>query len=226
MKLPTLNVDVKVNTSTMKKDIERANKELQNIGGKGAAFLGGGVGKIGSLGSLGGAAGSAFVGIAGIAAAAMAPLKISTTILDALSQSAKDAEQTLRQFSETGKFTGMSSIQAQQIAAGGPAEERRGLWDTLKDAFAATSANIPGGSMLGNWADNTYKGAQWIAGAVGAMAAQFGQLEPDIDAIFNQADLSVVSSEQEARQLFRQDELRMMDANQRKFQKQMRETTT
>ena len=42
MRLPTLNVDVKVNTSTMKKDIERANKQLQGIGGKAAAFAGGG----------------------------------------------------------------------------------------------------------------------------------------------------------------------------------------
>jgi len=55
MRLPTLNVDVKVNTSTMKKDIERANKQLQGIGGKAAAFAGGGVGKVGALGSLGGA---------------------------------------------------------------------------------------------------------------------------------------------------------------------------
>lgn len=227
MRLPTLNVDVKVNTSTMKKDIERANKELTNIGGKGAAFVGGGIGKIGSLGSLGGSAGAAFTGIAGIGAAIAAPIKIASEVMDTLASSAREAEQTLKEFAKTGTTSGMTALQATQIAAGAqPAQGSPGIFGAMGRAFSSTSALQEGGqSVLGKWAEDTWKGAQWIGGFIGAAAANIGG-NLEIDEVMRQADLSIAGSEQEARTLFSRDELKQLDMQMYRFQKQMRETTT
>jgi hypothetical protein len=122
-KLPTLNVDVRVNTRTMQKDIDAANKRLQNIGGKGLAFAGGTAGKLGSLGALGGSAGSAAIGAGAAALTAAAPFMIANRVIDSFSSSVQNATQFLeKQQSDmtaqrSWRELGISQMFAERLAA-------------------------------------------------------------------------------------------------------------
>lgn len=229
MRLPTLNVDVKVNTSTMKKDIERANKELTNIGGKGAAFLGGQFGKIGALGGLGGGVGAGFIGIAGIGAALAAPAKIAETILDTFKEATDDARKTLEEFSKSGRTSSMTMIQALKILETQPAGpkgiERAGFFGGIGRGFTGAGAEGGAAGWARDWAENTAKGLTWLGTLVGGAIGGIGG-GMSAEEIVRQADLSIAGSEQEARALYTRDELRVIDANQRRFERQMRETTT
>jgi hypothetical protein len=139
MKLPTLNVDVAVNTSTMKKDIARANKELQSIGGKGLAFAGGSFGKLGALGGLGGGLGGAAIATGGIALAVAAPFMAAGKIVDTFNQSMKAGAQTLDTFAKTGKSGEMNIAMALPLAMAQqrtPEFAQKGFLGGLGDAFS------------------------------------------------------------------------------------------
>lgn len=223
MKLPTLNVDVKVNTAGMKKQVAEANKQLQGIGGKGLAFAGGAAGKLGSLGALGGTAGSLAIGAGGIALAAAAPVKLAGAIMDSFRATVTEANKTLSEFAKTGKTTTMSAVQAASIAAAaGPQDQFKptGFFGGISRGFGSG-----GESVISNWASNLEKGASWLGTFIGASLGNLGG-QRDIDEIMREADLSVVGSEQEARTLYSREELRELDRQMAAFQRQMRETTT
>lgn len=140
MKLPTLNVDVAVNTSTMKKDIERANKQLQSIGGKGLAFAGGSFGKIGSLGSMGGGFGSAAIAAGGIGLAVAAPFMAAARITDSFSEAMRNGQQAMESFAKTGKTGGMNIAAAMPLAAAAEKTnelQKAGFWSGISEAFWA-----------------------------------------------------------------------------------------
>ena len=225
MKLPTLNVDVKVNTAGMKRDIANANKELQTVGGKGLAFAGGAFGKVGALGSLGGGAGSLAIGGAGIALAAAAPIMAAGKIVDSFAATMKTAEQTMQEFARTGRTTtGMTAVQAitlrEQAQETGAAPKSAGFFGGISQGFAAS-----GGGMIGQWAENTLKGATWLGTLLGGAIGGIGG-GTNAEEIVRQADLSIAGSEQEARQLFTRDELKELDSTMRNFARQQREATT
>jgi len=227
MKLPTLNVDVKVDTKGMKKQIAEANKNLQNIGGKATAFAGGTAGKLGALGSVGGFTGSAFVG-AGLSIAALAaPFKVADVVLDSFRGTVERANKTMTEFAKTGRTSGqMTAVQAADIlsrsAAGGVnTRQPLGIWEGFKQGLGASAAD----GAMGSWASNLGKAGTWISTFLGASLGNLGG-NRDIWDITREADLSIVESEQEARQLYTREELRELDRQMAAFQRQMRETTT
>jgi len=179
-KLPTLNVDVRVNTRTMQKDIDAANKQLQNIGGKGLAFAGGTAGKIGSLGALGGGAGSAAIVAGAAALTAAAPFMAANRIIDSFSSSVEAAQAALEKNSvdstqTTWRQIGVVDQFAQRLAAASEfsAEleaKNKGFWDT----FWAAASNDQGqlGGVLGGIVD----GAGSVMDSLKQMIAMHGAL--------------------------------------------------
>jgi hypothetical protein len=140
MKLPTLNVDVAVNTSGMKKDVERANKQLQQIGGKGLALAGGSFGKIGSLGGLGGGLGSAAIGIGAGALAAAAPFMVMSRVVDGFSNAMKQGQSAMETFAKTGKTGGMNIAAALPLAMANQKTnevQKQGFFEGISTAFFA-----------------------------------------------------------------------------------------
>lgn len=180
MKLPTLNIDAKLNTRTAQKDAERLNKQLQQIGGKATAFAGGFGGKLGALGSLGGVTGTAFVG-AGVGIAAMtAGLKMNRAILNSFSESVKNGATLMDQFNQTGSFqgfqrAGVGEMFARRLEAALPSAQQfeaatSGFMDSFWAAAMDSQGNIGGvlGSVLrgSESAALGTKGAGALAGAI------------------------------------------------------------
>lgn len=154
MRLPTLNVDVAVNTSGMKKDVARANKELQQIGGKGLALAGGAFGKVGSLASLGGTMGSSAVALGGAALAVAGPIMAIGRVTDSYLSAVKEAEGAMQSFAKTGKTGGMNIAAAMPLAAAGAKMgelQKRPFFQGLGEAFFAGGSDIYGnqGGLLG-----------------------------------------------------------------------------
>lgn len=167
MKLPTLNVDVAVNTSTLEKDIARANKQIQQIGGKALAFTGGLGGKIGALGSLGGTAGTMAIGFGGIAAAFGALDAVQNSFVSSL----KDAESAVKSFSETGKTGGMNIVAAQILSeqsARMTELQKRGLFGGVGESFMA-AAQGPQGNPFEDFIQSLSESLRFGAGIAGGL---------------------------------------------------------
>jgi len=160
-KMPTLNVDVRVNTRTMQKDIDAANKQLQNIGGKGLAFAGGSAGKLGSLGALGGTAGSMAIGAGAAALTAAAPFMIANRVIDSFASSVQNATQLLeRQQSDMTlsayRELGISQLFAERLAAAAETADmfsakNKGMWDSFWGAASNDQGQL--GGVLGGIVD-------------------------------------------------------------------------
>ena len=156
-KLPTLNVDVRVNTRTMQKDIDAANKQLQNIGGKGLAFAGGTAGKLGSLGALGGTAGSMAIGAGAAALTAAAPFMIANRVIDSFASSVQNATQLLEKqqsdmTASAWRELGISQVFAERLAAAAETADmlsasNKGMWDSFWGAAANDQGQV--GGILG-----------------------------------------------------------------------------
>lgn len=154
MKLPTLNVDVAVNTKTMQKGVAEAQKKLQNIGGKGAAFVGGGIGKVGALGSLGGGLGAGAIGMAGVAASVMAPFKLGGFVVDSFAESTDRARKAVEAYEidftkNIYDATGMTETFARRLAEGAEAAQQaaasqKGWMDTFWGAMSDEQGRLGG----------------------------------------------------------------------------------
>jgi len=225
MKLPTLNVDVAVNTSTLKKDVERANKQLSGIGSKGLAFAGGTFGKLGAFSGVGGGLGGAALGIGAGGLAIAAPFMIAGKIVDNFAATMKTAEQTLQEFSASGKTTtGMLATQAasilQALQDGGMGRTGAGFFGGFGQGFAAGGAGGP----VNESAEWLSRGATWLGTLLGGAIGGIGG--GSAEDIIRQADLSVARTEEEARALFEPHELKRLEAIMTQFTKQQREATT
>ncbi len=189
-KLPTLNVDVAVNTKTMQKGIADANKKLQQVGGKVLA-AGGGVGaKLGSFGSLGGSLGTAALVGGGILAAAMAPLKAAQLMTRLFVDSVEDSKKALDAWNTSavaGAKTGISRTVAERMVA---QEERAasmgGAWSGLGTAFVGAAAG-EGGQMAGvagavaTWAEEMGRGTKTVLGFFGALAGGKNAAQAEVE---------------------------------------------
>lgn len=183
MKLPTLNIDAKLNTKTLQKDVAEANKKFQQIGGKATAFAGGVGGRLGALGSLGGTAGSAFVAAgAGVAVAGgfFALLKANRAVLQSFNESVRNGASLMDQFNQSGdragfQRAGVSEMLARRLEAALPTAQRfeaatQGFWDTFWASAMDSQGKI--GGVLGatvagaESAGQATKGAMALAGAV------------------------------------------------------------
>lgn len=176
MKLPTLNIDVAVNTKTMQKGIAEAQKNLEKVGKKGLGFAGGTFGKIGSLAELGGGFASGAIGAGGLALAAMAPIKLASYFLDTFNASVQNGADAMKRFADTGKFTGNLDFgTASRLAAAQPlAEANKMAAGGLIDTFIGASMNQQGQmsglqGWISEWAQATAEGTKFLTAFVGAL---------------------------------------------------------
>lgn len=153
MKLPTLNIDVAINTGNLKKQIANANKSLGDIGGRSARALGGGAGKLASLGGgMGTPFGQFAIGGALIAAEIAAPFKVSAMILDSMATSADEARKSLTDLANGKNTFGQS-----------------GVGGALGARLAAPSADMTGGGAGKGWMDAFWGGAANEFGQTGGI---------------------------------------------------------
>jgi hypothetical protein len=150
---------------------------------------------------------------------------IAEKILSSFNNTMEEARKTLEEFAKTGKTSAMTATQALQL--GGDQKKAGdiappGLFEGIARGWSSAAAN--GNSLATgteDWATNLMKGIGWIGTAVGAvLGGETFTQAADI------ADLSIASTEQEARQLYSREENARRDREFSKFQKQMRETTT
>ena len=195
MKLPTLNVDIAVNTKTMKKGIAEANKELEKVGKKGLSLAGGGFGKLGSLAELGGGFGAGLIGIGAIAAAIYAPFKAAALIVDTFGDSIKRGEEAMKSFSEGKGLGGLDLGTAARLAAGAEAERANqmatgGLWDTFMGAMANEQGQFGGvAGLVKDWGQSTAEATKWLTALSGNLLGGYDV----VDAI-DRADMATTKS--------------------------------
>jgi hypothetical protein len=188
-KMPTLNVDVAVNTKTMQKGIAEANKQLQQIGGKGLAAGGGIAAKLGSFGSLGGGLGQAALGVGGVALAAMAPFKAASMITRSYVGAVQDGINALEAWNKSaldGVKTGIGRPIAERLAlAESSAAAAAGTQEGFGAAFFGSAMNKEGelGGLVGlgaTWAEEFARGAKQATGALGGLLGGKSQEEQQI----------------------------------------------
>lgn len=158
MKLQTLNVDVAVNAKTMERGLREARQKLQNIGGKGAAFVGGGIGKVGALGALGGGLGAGAIALAGVGAAFMAPFKLGGFVVESFADATDRARKAIEDYEKDFtkniyNATGVTETFARRLAEGADEAQRaaasqKGWMDTFWAAMSDNQGRLGG---VGEW---------------------------------------------------------------------------
>lgn len=183
MKLPTLNIDVAVNTKTMQRGIAEAQKKINTIGKAGLALGGTMGGKFGQLGGLagglfGGGAGAATVGAGGILMATLAPFKLASSILDGFNESAQRGQKALDNFASGKGMTGGIALgTAATLAAGAQASAVRAQSSQgLIDSFIASLKNEQGqttglAGLVEDWASATAEGTKFLLATIGGVLA-------------------------------------------------------
>lgn len=153
MKLPTLNIDVAVNTGNLKKQINDANKTLGGLAQRGASATGGFGGKFAGLGGgMGTGLGQFAIGASLIAAEIAAPFKVSAMILDSMSASAEEARKSLT-----------------DLAAGKNTYGQTGVGGGLGARLAARSTDLTGSGAGKGWMDAFWGGAANEFGQTGGI---------------------------------------------------------
>ena len=153
MKLPTLNIDVAVNTNNLKKQIAEANKTLGGLAQRGASATGGIGGKLAGLGGgMGTGLGQFAIGASLIAAEIAAPFKISAMVLDSMSASANEARKSLT-----------------DLAAGKNTYGQTGVGGGLGARLAARSTDLTGSGAGKGWMDAFWGGAANEFGQTGGI---------------------------------------------------------
>lgn len=179
MKLPTLNVDVAVNTKTMQKGIAEANKKVGALAKQTLAVGGGGFGKVGAFAGAAQAAGMGEAA-AGLSAFGVALLGLTATIKTAegvvtgLEAATKRGAEALDAMAAGEKYRGIDLGAAERLAMARPAAEvqatsTKGVWDT----FIASTMNAQGEmegvfGLISDWARYTSEGFKAAAAGTGA----------------------------------------------------------
>lgn len=227
MKLPTLNVDIAVNTKTMKKGIAEANKELEKFGKKGLAFAGGTFGKVGSLAELGGGLGMGALGVGGIGLAFAAPFKLASMAVNQLAESARSGQEALRSFAEGKGLTGGLDLgAASKLAASQPlAEQMMNLNKGWIDTFIAAGMNEQGQTggltgFLGDWAANIAEGGKWLSALFGAF------LGGRTDFAYETADMAISRSAAGAQAYMTTEQINAIANQAERLRKSQREQNT
>lgn len=187
-KMPTLNVDVAVNTKTMQKGIADANKQLQQIGGKGLAAAGGPAAKLGSFGSLGGGLGQAAIGAGGVLLAVTSTFKAARLITDLYTGSVQDGIKALDAWNKSaieGTRTGIGRPMAERLAAGeAQAASAEGAFSGFGAAFMGSAVNAEGKAegLVGDaltWAEEMGRGAKTMLSSFGSILSGKSLAEAD-----------------------------------------------
>ena len=185
MKLPTLNVDVTVNTKTMQKGIREAQKQLQTVGKQGLALGGGGFGKLGAAAGMAGAMGmggvaSAGIGIGGAIMAILAPFKGAEMVVTGFAAATKRGEEALNAFAEGKALGGIDPAAAMRLSAAAPAaqlqaQNTQGMFDSFVGAMMDEQGRMGGiAGLIKDWADLTVDGTKHLITAAGAALGGYG----------------------------------------------------
>ena len=183
MKLPTLNIDVAVNTNNLKKQIAEANKTLGGLAQRGASATGGVGGKLAGLGGgMGTGLGQFAIGASLIAAEIAAPFKVSAMILDSMSASANEARKSLTDLANgknTYGQTGVGGGLGARLAARSTDLAGSGAGKGWMDAFWGGAANEFGqtGGIVGDILDGAESVALTGKGLMAALGAFLGNKE-------------------------------------------------
>lgn len=230
MKLPTLNIDVAIDTGNLKKQIASANKSLGDIGGRSARALGGGAGK---LASLGGGMGTPFgqFATAGalIAAEIAAPFKVSAMILDSMSASADEARKSLTDLAN-GKNTfgqsGVGGALGARLAAPSSDMTGGGAGKGWMDAFWGGAANEFGqtGGIIGDVLDGAESVALTGKGLMAALGALLGG--KDFNEVGRNYDIGSSANVAAQQSYMTQSELNQMGKTMDQLAKQQRAANT
>jgi hypothetical protein len=230
MKLPTLNIDVAINTGNLKKQIANANKSLGDIGGRSARALGGGAGKLATLGGgMGTPLGQFAIGGALIAAEIAAPFKVSAMILDSMATSADEARKSLTDLANgknTYGQTGVGGGLGARLAARSTDLTGSGAGKGFMDAFWGGAANEFGqtGGIIGDILDGAESVALTGKGLMAALGAFFGNKEGhEIARSYDMGSSSTVAQQQS---YMTQQELNQMGKTMDALAKQQRAANT
>lgn len=176
MKLPTLNVDLRVNTKSMERDIAEANKKMQQVGKKTLALGGGAFGKFGALGEMGGAFGQASIIAGAVGLAAAAPIMAANAIMESWNDAVKKGAETMKQFAEGKDIRagGLSMPFAASLAAGQEAAAARQMatqgvmpsfWGAASNEFGQVEGVL---GWITDWAQATGEGFKALVAGTGA----------------------------------------------------------
>lgn len=183
MKLPTLNIDVALNTKTLSKGVAEAQKQINTIGKAGLALggpMGGKFGQLGGLagGLLGGGAGATTVGIGGTVLAIMAPFKLASGILESFNESAQRGQKALDDFASGKGMTGGIALgTAATLAAGAQAsavraQSSQGMFDTFIASLKNEQGQTTGlAGLIEDWASATAEGTKFLLATIGGSLA-------------------------------------------------------
>lgn len=240
MKIPTLNVDVKVNAKNLKRDVQKAVSGLGSstglsgaVGGTGASVgnaIGGtaaqmmGMGPImsgimGGLGSLGAAAfqaGKLVIGFAsGVLGQFTDSVRNGTAVMD-----------KFRQMEDT-RASGINIVAASRLASqANNAEAASGMTTGFMDTFLGAGMNAQGqqGGLMGwltDWSRSTMEGVKTVAAVGGGLAGGKGW-----DDSWREADMATARSAAGAQAYATKAELAQQERQRMMLDKTLREITT
>lgn len=236
MKLPTLNIDVAINTAGLKKQAAEANRTLRTVGTQGLGLAGGRFGTTARLGALAGAAGlgagmgSMGVGAGGIALAASLPIMSASMAAKAFAAATKEGTEAIKAFASGDRsLRGLALPFAASLAN---ADDRAAVSGAMAGSdvstFLGAGMNMHGQyadwsimDLLSTWWDATVMGwksevAIWGATLGGKTPAEASRA----------ADIATSSSIGAAQSYMTQEELREMNRLMEKQMKAIRESTT
>lgn len=230
MKLPTLNIDVAVNTGNLKKQIADANKTLGGLAQRGASATGGVGGKLAGLGGgMGTGLGQFAIGASLISAEIAAPFKVSAMILDSMSASADEARKSLTDLANgknTYGQTGVGGGLGARLASRSTDLTGTGAGKGWMDAFWGGAANEFGqtGGIVGDILDGAESVALTGKGLMAALGAFLGGKEGhEIGRSYDMGSSSNVAQQQS---YMTQQELNQMGKTMDQLAKQQRAANT
>lgn len=230
MKLPSLNIDLSVNTATFSKKLSQASQDLQKFGAKaatiGGADLPGPLGRIAKLGGTsGGIASAASLFLGGV----QLPFKMADALLNAFGDSVKTATGVMEKFNAGQPLgaTGLNPFLAANLAAAAgkqdiAAARQLGLTETFFGAATDEFGNAGGViGFLMDWAASIRENAKFAVGFAGAALAGYGG-----DEALARAEIGVSPSYGASQAYMTTDEVNRLGKGHEKFRKQYREQNT
>jgi len=240
VKIPTLNVDVKVNAKNLKRDVQKAVSGLGSstglsgaaggtgasvgnaIGGGAAQMLGLGTGAsavLGSIGSLGAAAYQAGKLVIGFASGVLGQFTESV-------KNGTDVMDKFRQMEDT-RASGLNIVAASRLASqANNAAGQGGMNAGFMDTFVGAGMNAQGQSggvsgWLHDWSKNTMEGAKATTAYLGGFFGGKGHAES-----VREADMATTYSAAGAQAYATKAELAQQERQRMMLDKTLREITT
>lgn len=229
MKLPTLNVDLKVNTKSMERDLENAKRKAEKVGKKVLSVSGGTFGTIGSISQLGGEFGRLSLMGGAAALGTAAPIMAANAVIESFSAAVTEGAKTMKDFAE-GKDIRAGGVPLAFADLLSMNEERAKLMEGSRKGIGAAfwggamdeSGQIGGplGFVL-DWAQATGEGFKAAMAGLGAMLGGKGSEE-----VMAATDIATTRSAGGSQAYMTQDAIDRIGREMEKFRKENRENST